>query len=85
MLTKKKAANISRMSENLVYLNLVDVIQLIELHAQLGMYEMEIFVEKKKSQKFAQSLRKKGFYCRIFEFKALEHDCRFYVSWISNF
>jgi hypothetical protein len=85
MLTKKKAVAISNKSENLVYLNLIDIFELIELHARLGMYEMEVFIEKKKSQKFAQSLRKKGFYCRIFEFKALEHECKFYVSWISNF
>jgi hypothetical protein len=85
MLTKKKAMTISNESENLVYLNLIDVFQLIELHARLGMYEMEIFVEKKKSNKFASSLRKRGFYCRVLEFKALEHECKFYVSWISNF
>jgi len=84
MLTKKKAVEISTECEGLVYLNLLDVFQLIQLHAQLGMYEMEIFVEKKKSNKFAESIRKKGFYCRIIEFKALENECRLYVSWISN-
>jgi hypothetical protein len=84
MLTKKKAIAISTESENLVYLSILDIFQVVQLHAQLGMYEMEIFVEKKKSNKFAQSLRKKGFYCRIIEFKALENECRLYVSWLSD-
>lgn len=85
MLTKKKAIAISSQSENLVYLSILDIFQVIHLHAQLGMYEMEIFVEKKKANKFADSIRKKGFYCRIIEFKALENECRLYVSWLSNF
>lgn len=84
MLTKKKAISISNESQNLVYLNLIDICQLIELHARLGMYEMEIYIEKKKSIKFASSLRKRGFYCRVLEFKALEHECKFYISWISD-
>lgn len=84
MLTKKKAIAISSQSENLVYLSILDIFQVIHLHAQLGMYEMEIFVEKKKANKLAESIRKKGFYCRIIEFKALENECRLYVSWLSD-
>lgn len=84
-MNRKKAMQLTAIYENMVYTSMDDIHQLIQMHTQLGMSEMEVFIEKKKSQKFAQSLRKKGFYCRIFEFKALEHECRFYVSWISNF
>jgi len=85
MMNRKKAMQLTAIYENMVYTSMDDIYQLIQMHTQLGMSEMEVFIEKKKSQKFAQSLRKKGFYCRIFEFKALEHECKFYVSWISNF
>jgi uncharacterized protein YfkK (UPF0435 family) len=84
-MNRKKAMQLTAIYENMVYTSMDDIYQLIQMHTQLGMSEMEVFIEKKKSQKFAQSLRKKGFYCRIFEFKALEHECKFYVSWISNF
>lgn len=83
MITKKKAFQITHNYENLVFININDIGQLIQMHAQLGQYEMEIFVLKKKAEKFASALRKKGFYCRIITFRALEHECRLYVSWIS--
>jgi hypothetical protein len=84
MITKKKAMLLTSESENLVYVNMEVIFQLIQLHAELGMSEMEIFVDKKKSQKYAETLRKNKFYCRIIEFKALKDECRLYVSWISN-
>lgn len=84
MFNKKKAISITAESENLVYINMEGIFHLIQLYAELGMWEMEIFVDKKKSQKYASTLRKKGFYCRVIEFKALEHECRLYVSWLSD-
>lgn len=84
MLTKKKAIRMTMICENLVYTSRESLGNLIELHAQLGMSEMEVFVDKKNVQKYATSLRKKGYYCKVLEFKALEHECRLYVSWISN-
>lgn len=84
MLTKKKAVQLTMICENLVYTSKEALGNLIELHAQLGMSEMEVFVDKKSAEKYATSLRKKGYYCKVLEFKALEHECRLYVSWISN-
>lgn len=85
MLTKKKAMLLTKDSENLVYINMEGIYYLIQLHAELGISEMEIFIPKKKGHKFATVLRRKGFYCRVIEFKALEHESRLYVSWISSF
>jgi hypothetical protein len=84
MLTKKQAFQLTKQCENLVYTDKNDLAQLVQLHAELGMCEMEIFVDKKNCQKYATMLRKKGFYCRVIEFKALKHECRLYVSWISD-
>lgn len=84
MLTKKKAVLITEQCENLVYTNKEDLAYLLQIHAELGMSEMEVFVDKKNSQKYATAFRKKGFYARIIEFKSLKNECRLYVSWISN-
>jgi hypothetical protein len=54
------------------------------MHCQLGLSEMEVFVDKKFSIKCVNLLEKKGFYCRVIKFKALENEVRLYVSWISN-
>lgn len=84
MLTRQKAINLTRDSESLVYFELEDISQLIHMHCQLGMSEMEIFIDKKSVKKITNTLNKKGFYNRIIEFEALEHEVRLYVSWISN-
>lgn len=84
MLSKKKAFQITHQSENIIYTSKRDISNLVQQHAELGLSEMEVFVDKKNAQKYASSLRKKGFYCRITEFKSLENECRLYVSWISN-
>jgi len=76
---------LTRQCENIVYSNKEELAYLLHLHAELGMSEMEVFVDKKNSEKYASLFRKKGFYCRIINFKALEHECRLYVSWISSF
>lgn len=84
MLTKKQAVTITRNSELLVYSEIDDIGYLIQLHAELGMDEMEIFIEKKAYKKIKKVLDKKGFYSRTFEFKSLEHECKLYISWISS-
>lgn len=84
MLTKKKAMAITEQCENIIYTSIKDLSDIIHLHAGLGMSEMEVYVDKKKSQKYAESFRKKGFYCRIIEFKSLKNECRLYISWISD-
>lgn len=84
MLTKKKAIAITSQCENLIYTSIKDLAFVLQLHAGLGMSEMEVFVDKKKSHKYAESFRKKGFYCRIIEFKSLKNECRLYISWISD-
>lgn len=84
MISRKQAVQLTKQCENLVYTDKNDLAQLVQLHAELGMSEMEIFVDKKNSEKYASALRKKGFYCRVIEFKALKHECRLYVSWISD-
>jgi len=84
MLTKKKAIALTRQSEILVYSDINDIAYLIQLHAELGMDEMEVFVEKKSVRKLTKALNKKKFYSKVTNFKSLEHECRLYVSWISN-
>jgi hypothetical protein len=61
-----------------------DIAYLIQLHAELGMDEMEVFVEKDSVPKLRKALDKKKFYSKVLEFAALEHECRLYISWISN-
>lgn len=84
MLTKKKAIAITRQSEMLVYSETEDIAQLIQLHAELGMDEMEVFVEKKSVKKLQKALNTKKFYSKAIEFESLKNECRLYVSWISN-
>lgn len=84
MLTKKKAMAITEQCENIIYGSIKDISDILQLHAGLGMSEMEVYVDKKKSHKYAESFRKKGFYCRVIEFKSLKNECRLYISWISD-
>lgn len=84
MLTRKQAIALTRQSEYLVYSDINDIAYLIQLHAELGMDEMEIFIEKTSSKKIKKALDKKKFYSRITEFKSLQHECRLYISWMSN-
>jgi hypothetical protein len=84
MMSKKTAIELTRFSENLVYTSTDDIAQLIQLHAQLGMSEMEVFVSKDIVKKCVKALDKKKFYSKVIEFKSLQHECRLYVSWISN-
>jgi hypothetical protein len=83
-MNKKSIVKLTQESENIVYTSLEDVEYLIQLHAELGYYEMETFIEKDIANKIQQSLDKKGFYCRIINFKALPNEVRIYVSWISS-
>lgn len=84
-MNKKGIVKLTKESEGLVYTSLEDVEYIIQLHAELGYYEMEVFLEKSLANKVQQSLEKRGFYCRIITFKALENEVRIYVSWISSF
>lgn len=84
MLSKKKAIQITNQSENIVYTSKQDLGYLVQLHAQLGMSEMEVFVDKRNVEKYASAFRKKGFYCKVIQFEALKNECRLYVSWISD-
>lgn len=81
MLNKNKMAEFSQYSENLVYTNMTDIYQAIELHASLGFYEAEFYVDKKLMNRAFAKLDKKGFYCRTFEFKSLPKEGKLYVSW----
>lgn len=84
MLTRKKAIALTRESEILVYSSVEDIAYLIQLHAELGMDEMEVFVEKQAIPKLKKALDKSKFYSKVLKFAALEHECRLYISWISN-
>ena len=84
MITKKKALEIARDSESLVYTSKLDIDYLIHLHAELGFFEFEVFVTKELAKKCIPLLEKKGFYARQTNFKALENECRLHVSWISS-
>lgn len=84
MLNKSKMLKLAYKCENIVYTDIKDIAMAIQLHAELGQFEMEIFVDKKKAQRFASRLRKKKYYCVIFNFKALENQSRLYVSWMSD-
>lgn len=84
MIGKKSAIKITRTAEQTVYKSSNEISKLIKLHAMIGMFEMEIFVDKKTAKKSSLYLQKKGFYTRITNFAALENDCRLYVSWISS-
>lgn len=85
MISKKKALKIARESEMLVYTCKLDIYYLIQLHAELGFFEFEVFVTKELAKKCIPILEKRGFYARKTEFKSLESDCRLHVSWISSF
>lgn len=84
MISRKKAIELTDQYEHNVYTTKEDIAQLVYMHCQLGLSEMEVFVDKKFSLKCVSMLEKKGFYCRIIKFKALENEVRLYVSWISN-
>jgi hypothetical protein len=84
MISRKQAIDLTRQSEYLVYSDINDIAYLIQLHAELGMDEMEIFIEKTSVKKLKKALNKKKFYSRVTEFKSLEHECRLYISWMSN-
>lgn len=84
MITRKQAISITRVSESYVYSEVEDIAQLIQLHAELGMDEMEVFIEKKSIKKLKKALDKKKFYSKVTTFKSLEHECRLYISWMSN-
>ena len=84
MMTKKQAVNLTKSNENLVYTTTQDIAYLIQLHSELGISELEVFIEKSIAKKCTKVLESKKFYCKIFEFKSLEHECRLYVSWISD-
>lgn len=84
MITRKQAIDLTRQSEYLVYSDINDIAYLIQIHAELGMDEMEIFIEKTSAKKLKKVLDKKKFYSRVTEFKSLEHECRLYISWMSN-
>jgi hypothetical protein len=84
MLTRKKAIELTRQSENLVFCEIEDIAHLIQIHAELGMDEMEVFVEKAAIPKIRKVLDKKKFYSRVFEFESLQNESRLYISWISN-
>jgi predicted transcriptional regulator of viral defense system len=84
MITKKSAIKMTRYAEQVVHKSSSAINEQIQLHAMIGMSEMEIFVDKKTAKKIINSLEKKGYYTRITEFSALENDCRLYVSWMSS-
>lgn len=84
MLTKKKAIALTRQSESIVYSSIEDIAQLIQLHAELGMEEMEVFVEKKQLPKITRTLNKKNYYYKVTNFEALENESRLYVCWMSS-
>ncbi len=84
MITRKKAIELTKRAEMSVYSETEDIAQLIQLHAELGMDEMEVFVEKKSVKKLQKVLSTKNFYSKATEFKSLENECRLYISWISN-
>lgn len=84
MMSKKKAIQIATIGESSVYSSVFDISQLIQMHAELGMFEMEVFITKDCAKKCVKALDKKRFYSKITNFKALEHECRLYVSWIST-
>lgn len=84
MITKKQAINLARKAEATVYTTKEDIAHLIYLHAELGFFELEVFVTKELAKKCVVPLEKKGFYAKKIEFKSLENECRLHVSWISN-
>jgi hypothetical protein len=84
MMTKKQAVSLTKSNENLVYTSVQDIAYLIQLHSELGISELEVFIVKSIAKKCIKVLENKKFYCKIFEFKSLEHECRLYISWIST-
>ena len=85
MVNSRKMYQRSSQAESLVYINFLDICELIQHHADLGFFEMEVFVDKKNAEKYASKLRKKKYYCAVFHFESLNKESRLYVSWISNF
>ena len=72
-------------SQDVIYTNISDICMAIQLNAELGNFEMEVYVDKKKAERFANSLRRKQYSCSVFNFKVLENESRLYVYWGSNF
>lgn len=84
MLTRKQAIENTKKADVSVYSSLSDIYQLIYYNSILGYPVMEVFVDTKNAEKYARSLRKKGFYCRVTPFESLSDECLLFVSWMSN-
>ena len=84
VLTRKQAIALTRESETLVYSSVEDIAYLIQIHAELGMDELEVFIEKTSIKKLKRALDKKGYYSRITEFQSLDYECRLHICWLSN-
>lgn len=84
-MNKNKMRALSIQAQDIVYTNSTDIFMAIQLNAELGNFEMEVFVEKKKAERIASSLRRKKYTCSVFNFKSLENESRLYVYWGSSY
>ena len=84
MLSRKEAINLARFSETLVCTEVEDISELIRVYAELGHYELDVFIDKSLAKKVKRVLDKNGYYSKVTDYAALEHECSIYISWMSN-
>lgn len=84
MINKAKIRKISQEYENAVYSQKMEIIELIILHARLGLYELEVFATKSLIKKIKPYLEKRGFYVHENSFESVKKEALVYISWLSS-
>ena len=85
MISKKKMVQVTRKAESNVYSRVTEITSLVKLHAELGLFEFEVFASFRMAKKIITRLEAKGYYVKITQFKSLPDECRLHISWFSNF
>jgi hypothetical protein len=81
MISKKTAQKLAYKSENIVYNTIRDISTLIEIHAKLGHFHIEVFTTKKFAEGCRERLQSKGFNVTIGDIESTPNQCLLYVSW----
>jgi hypothetical protein len=81
MISKKKASAIAYRYEDTVFSNLSEISTLIEIHAKLGHFHLEVFITNKLAKRCKGPLESKGYYVNIGEIESTPNQCLLYISW----
>lgn len=81
MISKTKANEIANSFEDHVFSRVSDIFVMVQAHALMGSFDMEVFIEKDLMLKAVQALEKRGYYGRVGEINAVERWAILYVDW----